>query len=238
MNIPMALQGFAAKIAEAAEAHEEPPAIGWRAHLKAFYLKLEEPVGNASRVALAALTLVLALSYMAPLWRIGMIAPQYPEGLYVDIYSYKVTGGHDNHDIQEINELNHYIGMDKIEKINLSDLDWMPFALGLLMLLTLRVAVIGNGRSLIDLATLTAYVMLFALGRYVYRLYIFGHNLDPKAAIHVQPFMPVVIGSKQVANFTVSAYPQLGGVLMFVFAAGIALISAWHLWKALPKRAA
>ncbi len=238
MNIPMALQGFAAKIAEAAEAHEEPPAIGWRAHLKAFYFKLEEPVGNASRVILALLTIVLALSYTAPLWRIGMIAPQYPEGLYVDIYSYKVTGGHDNHDIQEINELNHYIGMDKIEKMNLSDLDWMPFALGLLMLLTLRVAAIGNGRSLIDLATLTAYVMLFALGRYVYRLYLFGHDLDPKAAIHVQPFMPVVIGSKQVANFTVSAYPQLGGVLMFAFAAGIALVSAWHLWKALPRRAA
>lgn len=237
MNIPMALHGVAEKIAQAAEPHEEAPVIGWRAHLKAFYLKLEEPVGNLSRVALAALTLVLALSYMAPLWRISMIAPQYPEGLYVNIYSYKVEGGHDNHDIQEINELNHYIGMDKIEKINLSDLDWMPFALGLLMLLTLRVALIGNGRSLIDLATLTGYVMLFALGRYVYRLYVFGHNLDPKAAIHVDPFMPVIVGTKQIANFTVSAYPQLGGILMFVFAAGIALIAAWHLWKALPKRA-
>ena len=104
----------------------------------------------------------------------------------------------------------------------------------LLVLLTLRVAAIGNGRSLIDLATLTAYVMLFALGRYVYRLYIFGHNLDPKAEIHIQPFMTVIVGTKQVANFTVSAYPQLGGVLMFVFVSGIALITAWHLWKALP----
>lgn len=240
MNIPLKLLGLGSKpdAAQPAPSAAVPPraaAAGLMTHLHTFYLKLEEPVSDASRLGLIALILVLALSYMAPLWRISMLAPQYPQGLYVDIYSYKVEGGNQGHDIQEINELNHYIGMDKIEKVNLADLDWMPFALGLLILLTLRVAAIGNGRSLVDLAVLTSYLMAFALGRYVYRLYIFGHNLDPRAAIHVEPFMPVVVGTKQVANFTVSSYPQLGGVLMLIFTAGVAAITLWHVWKAVPS---
>ncbi len=203
-------------------------------HFQALYKKLEEPIGNYSRLWLMALVVVLGLSYLAPLWRISMFAPQYPYGLYVSIYSYKIEGGHGGHDVQEINELNHYIGMKKIEKAHLADLDWIPFAVGVLMLLALRVAFIGNGRSLVDLAVITAYLMFFAFGRYVYRLYIFGHDLDPHAEIKIKPFMPVIIGTKQVANFTVNSYPQLGGILMFVFAAGVAVLALWHLWKALP----
>jgi len=203
-------------------------------HLQALYRKLEEPVGNYSRIWLLALVVVLGLSYLAPLWRISMFAPQYPYGLYVNIYSYKIEGGHGGHDIQEINELNHYIGMKTIQRAHLADLDWIPFAVGILILLALRVVLIGNGRSLVDLAVLTAYVMLFAFGRYVYRLYIFGHDLDPHAAIHIKPFMPVIIGTHQVANFTVSSYPQLGGVMMFVFSAGVAILALWHLWRPLP----
>ena len=117
---------------------------------------------------------------------------------------------------------------------NLADLDWIPFAVGVLILLALRVAAIGDRRSLIDLAVIAAYVMFFALGRYVYRLYIFGHDLSPQAAINIQPFMPVVIGTKQVANFTVSSYPRLGGLLMMIFTIGVAALAIWQLFRALP----
>jgi len=206
------------------------------ARILGFEHSLEAPVSVATRVGLLALIVVMALSYFAPLWRIGMVAPQYPAGLHVDIYSYKVVGGNEGHDVDEINELNHYIGMEKIEKANLADLDWMPFALGLLMLLTLRVAFIGHGRSLVDLTVLTCYMMAFAFGRYVYRLYIFGHNLDPKAAVHIEPFMPVVLGTRQVANFTVSSYPQPGAMLIAVFVAGLVLLMLWHIWSNFPSK--
>ncbi|MGH7813357.1 MAG: hypothetical protein ACREQI_05070 [Candidatus Binataceae bacterium] len=199
-----------------------------------FYRRLEAPVAIWARIVLVFITLLMVLSYAVPLWRVSMFAPQYPNGLYVDIYSYKVEGGNSGHDVQEINELNHYIGMNKIDRANLSDLDWIPFAVGVLVLLALRVAAIGDRRSLLDLAVLTSYVMLYALGRYIYRLYIFGHDLSPKAAINIRPFMPVVIGTKQVANFTVSSYPRLGGLLMLSFAIGVAALAVSQLIRALP----
>jgi hypothetical protein len=43
-----------------------------------------------------------------------------------------LDGDHDGHDITEINELNHYIGMKPSDRAALTDLDWIPFALGLL----------------------------------------------------------------------------------------------------------
>ena len=40
-----------------------------------------------------------------------MFAPQYPDGLRLDIYSHKLEGGSSGQDVKEINVLNHYIGM-------------------------------------------------------------------------------------------------------------------------------
>ncbi|MGD8319028.1 MAG: hypothetical protein PVJ02_01190 [Gemmatimonadota bacterium] len=192
---------------------------------------LDEPIHFRSRIVLALLVVPLVLSFTQPLWRISMEAPQYPQGLSMDVYAYKLGGGHEGHDIQEINELNHYIGMRRIERSQFEDLDWIPFAIGFLAILTLRAAAIGKVRSLIDLGVLTAYVGLFSLARFVYKLYVFGHDLDPRAPVNIAPFMPVVVGTKQVANFTTHSWPQLGTAFMAVFATGVALVAAWHCWR-------
>ncbi len=191
---------------------------------------LDEPIRFRSRVLLALLVIPLVLSFTQPLWRISMEAPQYPNGLEMDVYAYKLDGGHDGHDIQEINELNHYIGMRHIDRSEFTDLDWIPFALGFLTIMTLRAAAIGKVRTLIDLSVLTAYVGAFSLVRFVYKLYLFGHDLDPRAPVNIAPFMPVVIGTKQVANFTTHSWPRLGTALMSVFAVGVLLITVWHCW--------
>jgi len=191
---------------------------------------LDEPIRFRGRILLALLVIPLLLSFTQPLWRISMEAPQYPQGLYLDVYAYKLGGGHDGHDIQEINELNHYIGMRRIARSEFEDLDWIPFALGFLTILTLRAAAIGKVRSLIDVSVLTAYVGLFSLARFVYKLWVFGHDLDPRAPVNITPFMPVVVGTKQVANFTTHSWPGLGTVFMSVSAVGVLLIAAWHCW--------
>jgi len=191
---------------------------------------LDEPIRFRSRILLALLVVPLMLSFTQPLWRISMEAPQYPQGLYLDVHAYKLGGGHDGHDIQEINELNHYIGMRRIERSEFADLDWIPFALGFLTILTLRAAAIGKVRSLIDLSVLTAYVGLFSLARFVYKLWVFGHDLDPRAPVNITPFMPVVVGTKQVANFTTHSWPNVGTGFMAVFAVGVMLVAAWHCW--------
>ena len=191
---------------------------------------LDEPIRFRSRLLLALLVIPLVLSFSRPLWRISMEAPQYPQGLHLDVYAYKLGGGHDGHDIQEINELNHYIGMHRIDRSEFEDLDWIPFALGLLAILTLRAAAIGKVRSLIDLSVLTGYVGLFSLARFVYKLYVFGHDLDPRAPVNITPFMPVVLGTKQVANFTTHSWPNLGTLFMTIFAVGVVLLALWHCW--------
>lgn len=195
-----------------------------------FQAFLDEPIRFGSRFVLALLVVPLILSFTQPLWRISMEAPQYPQGLYLDVYAYKLDGGHEGHDIEEINQLNHYIGMRPIERSAFADLDWIPFALGLLAILTLRAAAVGTVRSLVDLTVLTSYIAVFSFARFVYKLYVFGHDLDPRAAVNIDPFMPAVIGSKDVANFTTHSWPHWGTGLMTVFGVGVLVVTAWHCW--------
>jgi hypothetical protein len=193
-----------------------------------FYGLLSQPLFTRERIVLALLVPLLLASFLLPLWRISMEAPQYPEGLSMDIFPHTIVGGHGGADIAEINILNHYIGMHKIDRANLTDLGWLPFAIGALAVLTLRVAVIGTVRSLVDLAVITFYVCTFAFARFVYMLYTFGHELDPSAPVKVQGFTPALFGSKQIANFTTHSYPQLGALCIGLFAVAVAGIAVWH----------
>lgn len=200
-----------------------------RLALDKFYAFLDRPLFMVARVVLLVAVIPLALTFTQPLWRISMTAPQYPAGLYLDIYAHKIDGGNKGQHIKEINTLNHYIGMHKIDRAELSDLDWIPFALGLLVILTLRCAVIGNVRALVDLAVVAGYIGIFAFGKFVYKLYVFGHNLDPTAPIKVDPFTPAIFGTKQIANFSTSSYPQAGSVFIAIFFVLILGVLAWHL---------
>ncbi len=197
--------------------------------VRKFYEFIDRPLYLPARITLALLVIPLLLTFTAPLWRISMTAPQYPDGLYMDIWAYKLEGGNDGQHIAEINTLNHYIGMHPIDRSALSDLDWLPFALGILALVALRVAAIGNVRSLLDLLVLTTYVSAFGLGRFAYKLYVFGHHLAPDAPVKVEPFMPVLLGSKQIANFYTTSLPQLGSIYVGLFATGVAALTVWHL---------
>jgi hypothetical protein len=198
--------------------------------LQSFYEFLARPLRGWSRLVLLVAVVPLLASFSSPLWRIRLEAPQYPQGLYMDIYSHKLDGGNGGQHIREINTLNHYIGMHHIDRAELSDLDWMPFALGVLALLALRCAAIGNVRALVDLAVVTFYVSAFSMGRFVYKLYVFGHNLDPAAPFKVEPFTPAILGSKQIANFTTISTPQLGSVLVGAFALLVVGATVWELW--------
>ena len=196
-----------------------------------FWEFLARPIDMRARAVLVALILPLALSFVLPLWNISMKAPQYPQGLTLDVYLYKVEGGNEGQHIQEINTLNHYIGMSPINRGQLSDLGWMPFAIGLLILLTLRCAAIGDVRILVDLAVLSTYVSLFALSRFIYRMYVLGRNLDPHAPMKIEPFTPALFGTKQIANFVVTSYPRGATLMIGGFMMGVCLVSVWMLLR-------
>jgi hypothetical protein len=199
--------------------------------IKKLYEYLDHPISPAGRVVLALLVIPLALSMTVPLWRITMEAPQYPEGLYVDIYAYTIVGGDGGRHLDEINTLNHYIGMQKINRAMISDFDWMPFAIGLLGLFTLRTAVLGKVSTLIDMNVGILYLFAFMAGRFYYKLYAYGHNLSPDAPVKIEPFTPAPIGKQQIANFTTYAFPQIGTLYLIVFAGGLFALLVWHLVK-------
>jgi copper chaperone NosL len=200
-----------------------------QANLDGFYVFLERPLFLWARPLLLVLLVPLVIGLTMPLWHIQMEAPQYPEGLTVEIYSHKLEGGHEGNDLREINILNHYIGMKKINRAELGDLDWLPFGFGLLGLLVMRVAVVGNVRSLLDLTAVAGYFSAFSMGRFVYKMYAFGHELSPDAPVKITPFTPAIFGTKQVGNFTTHAGPSTGTYLVAIFAIGLIGLSLFHL---------
>jgi hypothetical protein len=190
--------------------------------LDAMHRFLDRPLSIGSRVLLLAGVVSIAIGAWLPLWRIELVAPQYPEGLSLEMYTYKIVAGNGGNDLQEINLLNHYIGMKPIAQADFIEMRWLPFAIGALVLLTLRAAVIGRIGSLVDLAVLFTYFTAFSLGIFAYRLYTYGHELDPKAPMTVEPFMPVLIGEQQIANFVQSSWPSIGSYCMALYLPALA----------------
>jgi len=194
---------------------------------------LTRRLSDKSRWLLLMLLVPLLLAVIAPIWTMRFEAPQYPSGLQLTIFSYTVTG-----DVQEVNTLNHYIGMAKIDRAALSDLAFLPFALGVLALLLLRVVALGDVRSLVDLVALYGYFGAFSFARFAYTLYVFGHNLDPKAPFQVAPFTPTVLGTGVVANFTITSLPARGSFYLAAVGAALVLILLRTLRSQEPPAAA
>jgi len=105
----------------------------------------------------------------------------------------------------------------------------MPFGFGALAVLALRVVAIGDVRALLDLAVITGYFAAFSGGRFIYKLYVYGHDLSPDAPVKVEPFMPAVLGTKEIGNFTTHAYPGAGAYLFGTFVLGVAGLALFHL---------
>jgi copper chaperone NosL len=189
-----------------------------------FFLKGDLTPKARILAALAGVTMLAAI--FLPLWQMTMISNQYPEGLRLWIYTYKLTG-----DLQEINTLNHYIGMHPLDAEHFAELRILPFSFGLGALLCLLAAALGR-RSITTLVLLGGLVSgLVSMAIMVYELYNYGHNLDPKAAIDVAPFMPPPIGFNKIANFHVTSFFHLGSILFIV--AIVALVAA--LWISRPQ---
>jgi copper chaperone NosL len=204
-----------------------------RGALQRFYDLLGRPIRFWSRWLLVLAVVPLVAGALVPLWRIHFEAPQYPKGLDLYVRSYTIEGGNGGIDLPEINTLNHYVGMRKLDPAEFADLDFIPFAIGALALLALRVAAIGDVRSLIDLAVLTGYFGAFSLGRFAYMLYTYGHDLDPRAPIRMDAFMPPILGTKPMGNFTVSSFPELGTFLIGIFGVLVMALALWHVLDAL-----
>jgi hypothetical protein len=189
--------------------------------LTAFF---DRPLNGASRSLLLLAAACLVAAFLFPLWRIQLFSNQFPDGLKLEIFASRLQGGNEGHDLEEINVLNHYIGMRPIERQDFPEMKWIPFALGLFVLLALRATVFGKMKEAVDLLVLFTYFGLFSLAVFYYRLYSYGHELSPDASIDVPPFTPTVIGKGVLANFTIYSLP--GPATALLSAAGVAFALA------------
>ena len=82
----------------------------------------------------------------------------------------------------------------------------MPFVVGAIGLLFLRAAVHGRMASLVDVIVLYGYFAAFSLWSFGYKLYSYGHNLAPTAAVKVPPL--------HAADVRLQAARELRGLLV------------------------
>lgn len=201
---------------------------------------LEIELDLRARVLVVVAALLLTSVYFAPLWNLTMFAPQYPDGLRLDIWSYALVGGNGGQDLREINVLNHYIGMRDLVAEDFTEFHWIPFVVGGLALLALRAAVHGRMRDLVDVVVLMGYFSAFSLWSFVHRLWEYGHNLSPEAPVQVPGFMPPLFGYQQIANFEVYSYPKGAsyGMAAALLLLATAVVLGWWSARGAPVPAA
>lgn len=165
-----------------------------------------------TRLLTLVAVLALGLLFVLPLWRIELQAPQYPEGVSMEIW---LTGFRGQLDL--INGLNHYIGMRPIRQENFPEFAIMPWLILGLIGGGLLVALLNRRWLLGTWAGLFALIILIGLADFYRWGYEYGHNLDPRAPIKVpgMTYQPPLIGSKQLLNFTAYSYPAAGGLVAF-----------------------
>lgn len=194
--------------------------------------------GNRKALVSRGLTIVslllIALYYFAPIWWVSLEAPNYPkhtfpEGVRIHFHLDKVANGCKIREstevlelealdcVHEMNTINHYIGMEPIEKgaqLEQAAAPYIMTAVGLLLVVFLFYA--GPLYWLLPVPAILVPVG-FVID-YAYWLWWFGHNLHPWGAFTVKPFMPTVFGDGKVAQFTTHSYPHYGFSLMVLSA--------------------
>jgi hypothetical protein len=169
-------------------------------------------------IAGVAAVLLLVLAIPRPVWEARLTAPQYPAGLTLSAFGDRVEG-----DIDEITALNHYVGMRPYDPDDLPEMRlWVPTILAAIAAAV--VSTIFGRRIWGRLARLFVWLIPFGVLAVIQlRLYQYGHELttDPRPALHLDPFTPLVVGKTHVINFTTLAYP--GSALLFILAAAAIL---------------
>lgn len=185
-------------------------------------------MSRQNRILMGLAALVLVLVYFFPIWSISMEAPQYPEGIGMNITVNNIHGK-EAHDLDNINGLNHYIGMKAITPHSIPELKIMPVIFGFLIVSGLAIAIWGNRKwILIWLSVFVLFAIAGLVDFYIWG-YDYGHNLSSDAPIKVpgMSYQPPLIGSKQLLNINATSLPHIG-FYVALLSMGIAAIAWWR----------
>lgn len=180
------------------------------------------------RIGMAVAALLLVGLYFFPIWSISLEAPQYPEGIGLNIYINNIEGK-EPQDLQNINGLNHYIGMKEIKPDSIPELKYMPPIIAFLIASGLVIAFWGNRKWILGWLILFTLLAIVGLIDFYLWEYDYGHNLNPNAAIKVpgMTYQPPLIGSKALLNFNAISLPHIG----FFFALASMGLAGLFWWR-------
>ncbi len=176
-----------------------------------------EVMKNLSKWLMIIAAIILLGVFLFPIWNIDLRAPQYPEGLGLNIWVNQITGQKDG-DLNLINNLNHYIGMKTIHPESIPELQVMPYIIIFFAVFGMLAGIVN--KKWIKLIWLTLLVVVLVYGLYDFYLwgYDYGHNLNPNAPIKVpgMTYQPPLLGSKQLLNMNALSLPGIGTYLITI----------------------
>jgi hypothetical protein len=174
-----------------------------------------------SALLMLAATLLM-VSIFLPYWRMTMHAPQYPKGLTVDVYVNRLAG-----DVDEIDELNHYLGMPKLDEGGRLERSISILAVVAFGFVLMASVFIHNQWAGILALPIIGYPIVFIADLW-WILYQYGHSIDPESAFGgaIDPFTPPILGEGTVGQFGTVATFELG----FYFAVAAVVVVLIGLW--------
>ena len=200
---------------------------------------------KASIIMIIGSLLLLGL-FKFPLWNIMLGAPQYPDPLGMDIYIQGIEGV-EEFDIQNINGLNHYIGMKTIPEVkDMWEFRVFPMVIGGMVALGVIIGLLGFFGKVSYKWFLGWFVLMSILGimgMYDFNLWLieYGTDLDPKAIMKLEnldgtpmTYKPPLYGYQKMLNFDVDSWPATGAYMIF---AGMMLtVVAFFVGKSASKK--
>ncbi len=170
---------------------------------------------------------ILFVSIFFPYWKLTLFAPQYPGGLEATMYVNRLAG-----DIQEIDGLNHYIGMKPMGEAAVLERTLSVIMIVGLVLLILGTVFVHSPFALF-LCIPAIFYPLFFLGDLYFWMRTFGMNLDSNAPLSnaIEPFVPPILGESKIAQFSTVATWEIG-LYMSIAASILIVIGLYYHRKA------
>jgi len=170
---------------------------------------------------------ILFVSIFFPYWKLTLFAPQYPGGLEAKMYVNRLSG-----DIQEIDGLNHYIGMKPMGEAAVLERTLSIFMIVGLVLLIAGTIFVHTPFALFLCIPAILYPLFF-LGDLYFWMRTFGMNLDSNAPLSnaIQPFVPPLLGEGKIAQFLTVASWEIG-LYMSIAASILIIIGLYYHRKA------
>nr|WP_297789649.1 hypothetical protein [uncultured Allomuricauda sp.] len=185
--------------------------------------------------------------YVFPLWNIMLGAPQYPDPLGLNIHISGLQGDNE-FDIQNIDGLNHYIGMQTLPKPeDMWEFGTFPIIIGIMVAIGVLIGFLGyfgkvSYKWFIGWFALMS--IMGVLGMYDFNEWLvdYGTNLDSNAIMKLtnpdgtpMTYKPPLFGHVKMLNFDVTSLPSIGAWLMFI-GMMLTLTAGFMGWKNTKKQ--